>query len=66
VCDIIDRHIHQGYEIYPRGTEFDAYIESRLAMIDVPNKDELFLRAKLYEMYNFPVMNHRKSLEFKV
>lgn len=66
VCDIIDRHIHQGYEIYPRGTEFDAYIESRLAMIDMPNKDELFLRAKLYEMYNFPVMNHRKSLEFKV
>ena len=63
VCDIIDRHIHQGYEIYPRGTEFDEYIESRLTMIDIPNKDEIFLRAKLHEMYNFPVINHRKSIE---
>lgn len=66
ICDIIDRHIHQGYEIYDRGTEFDKYIESRIALIDIPNKDEAFLREKLYEMYNFPVINHRKSLEFKV
>ena len=66
VCDIIDRHIHQGYEIFERGTDFDAYIESRLAKIDIPNKDEAFLREKLIEMYEFPVINHRKSLEFKV
>lgn len=63
VCDIIDRHIHQGYEIYPRGTEFDEYIESRLALIDIPNKDEIFLRAKLYEMYNNPVINYKKAYE---
>ena len=63
VCDIIDRHIHQGYEIYERGTEFDEYIESRLAMIDIPNKDEIFLRAKLYEMYNNPVKNHQIAVE---
>ena len=63
VCNIIDRHIHRGYEIYERGTGFDAYIESRLAMIDIPNKDEAFLREKLYEMYRFPEINHRKSLE---
>jgi len=65
VCDIIDRHIHRGYEIYERGTEFDAYIESRLALIELPNKDEKFLRERLYEMYNYPVINHRKSLELK-
>ncbi|MDD5989947.1 MAG: 1-acyl-sn-glycerol-3-phosphate acyltransferase [Paludibacteraceae bacterium] len=63
VCDIIDRHIHQGYEIFNRGTEFDAYIESRLAMIDIPNKDEAFLRDKLYEMYNNPVINYKKAYE---
>lgn len=63
VCDIIDRHIHQGYEIFDRGTEFDAYIESRLAMIDIPNKDETFLRDKLYEMYNNPVINYKKAYE---
>lgn len=63
VCDIIDQHIHQGYEIFDRGTEFDAYIESRLAMIDIPNKDEAFLRDKLYEMYNNPVINYKKAYE---
>ena len=63
VCDIIDRHIHQGYEIFDRGKEFDAYIESRLAMIDIPNKDEAFLRDKLYEMYNNPVINYKKAYE---
>lgn len=63
VCDIIDRHLHQGYEIFDRGTEFDAYIESRLAMIDIPNKDEAFLRDKLYEMYNNPVINYKKAYE---
>ena len=63
VCNIIDRHIHQGYEIFDRGTEFDAYIESRLAMIDIPNKDEAFLRDKLYEMYNNPVINYKKAYE---
>ncbi len=64
VCDIIDRHIHRGYELFERGTEFDAYIESRLALIDIPNKDEQFLREKLYEMYKFPEINFQKSLKF--
>ena len=61
VCDIIDRHIHQGYEIYERGTDFDAYIESRLAKIEMPNKDEQYLRDRLYEMYNNPKINYEKS-----
>ena len=63
VCDIIDRHIHLGYEIYNRGTKFDAYIESRLALIDIPNKDEAFLRDKLMEMYNNPVINHQSAIK---
>ena len=61
ICKIIDHHIHSGYEIYERGTEFDTYIESRLALIDIPNKDEAYLREKLYEMYNNPVKNYEKS-----
>lgn len=60
VCDIIDRHIHSGYEIFERGTEFDAYLESRLAKIELPDKDEAFLREKLVEMYEFPEKNFRK------
>lgn len=57
VCRLIDRHIHLGYELYDRGTDFDKYIESRLALIDLPNKDEAFLREKLYEMYDNPRKN---------
>ncbi|MCQ2347292.1 MAG: acyltransferase [Paludibacteraceae bacterium] len=56
-AELIDRHIFAAYEIFPRGKEFDEYIESRLALIDIPNKDEAFLRDKLYEMYNYPARN---------
>ena len=65
LCFLIDQHIFRGYEIFPRGTEFDDYIESRLAKIDIPNRDEAFLRERLYEMYKNPEINHRKSLEFR-
>ena len=65
LCFIIDQHIFRGYEIFPRGTEFDDYIESRLAKIDIPNRDEAFLRERLYEMYKNPEINHRKSIEFR-
>ncbi|MGN0235090.1 MAG: acyltransferase [Paludibacteraceae bacterium] len=61
VCDIIDRRIHAGYEIYPHDAAFDQYIESRLDLIKLSNKDEAFLREKLYEMYNNPVKNYEKS-----
>jgi hypothetical protein len=59
VCQIIDNHIHTAYETYPRAEEFDAYIESRLQLINLSNKDDAFLREKLYEMYNNPVNNYR-------
>ena len=61
IAEQIDRQIFAGYEIYPRGEEFDKYIESRLALIDIPDKDEAFLREKLYEMYNNPIKNHEES-----
>ena len=61
LCFIIDQHIFLGYEIFHRGTEFDAYIDSRIALIDIPNKDEDFLRERLLEMYNNPVINHNKA-----
>ena len=59
---IIDKHIHLGYEIYERGTEFEQYIESRLQLIDIPNKDDAYLRERLYEMYENPVKNYQAAL----
>lgn len=61
VCRIIDKHIHLGYEMYERGTEFEQYIESRLQLIDIPNKDDAYLRERLYEMYENPVKNYQAA-----
>jgi hypothetical protein len=51
-----------GYELYERGEAFDAYIESRLQLINLSNKDTDFLRTRLYEMYNYPVINHERAV----
>lgn len=63
VCQIIDRHIHSAYELYERGEQFDQYIESRLQLIHLSNKDTDFLRDRLYEMYNYPVLNYEKAVK---
>lgn len=61
VCNLINRHIHAAYEIYERGEQFDRYIEGQIAKINLSNKDEDFLREKLYEMYNNQVKNYKKT-----
>ena len=63
VCGLIDQHIHSAYEIYPRDKKFDEYIDSRLQLIHLSNKDTDFLRARLYEMYNYPVQNYEKAIK---
>ena len=63
VCGLIDQHIHSAYEIYPRDKEFDEYIDSRLQLIHLSNKDTDFLRDRLYEMYNYPVQNYEKAIK---
>lgn len=37
---------------------FAGYIERQLAKIEIPNKDEAFLREKLLQMYANPLINH--------
>ncbi|MBQ7531550.1 MAG: 1-acyl-sn-glycerol-3-phosphate acyltransferase [Paludibacteraceae bacterium] len=65
VCNMIDRHIHQGYELYERGKAFEQYLQQQLRKVNLPNPDEAFLMDKLHEMYETPVINHRKSLEYR-
>jgi len=38
-------------------TSFESYINSRIALIDIPNPDYDFLRGKFIEMYGFPAVN---------
>ncbi len=39
-----------------------AYFASRLALIDLPNKDEAFLRERILTMYANPLRNHLAAL----
>ena len=37
---------------------FEAYLQQQLNKIDIPDKDETFLRTKMLEMYSNPLKNH--------
>jgi len=41
---------------------FESYLQSRLDLITIENKDEEFLRTKILEMYANPVINHEAAL----
>jgi len=44
---------------------FLKYIDERIAKIDLPDKDEAFLRFKLLEMYAYPLVNQLEALHSK-
>jgi hypothetical protein len=41
------------------------YIDERIAKIDLPDKDEEFLRFKLLEMYANPLVNQLEAFQSK-
>lgn len=85
VSELIDRHIHLNYRLYPgnyvahdllTGTDrfadrytpenkvrFESYLQQRISLITLPDKDEAFLRQCLLTMYANPAINHQKALE---
>ena len=38
--------------------DFETYLQGQLDKIDIPNKDEAYLRRKILEMYTNPLMNN--------
>ena len=42
---------------------FEAYLQQKLALIRLPQKDEPFLRHCLLTMYANPALNHQKALD---
>lgn len=42
---------------------FSAYLAAQLAKIDIPDKDETFLRERILTMYANPVRNQRAAIE---
>ena len=43
--------------------KLDAYLADRIAKVDLPEKDEAFLRTKILEMYANPLKNYLKATE---
>ena len=43
--------------------KFDSYLNGQLEKIDLPDKDEDFLRVKMLEMYANPLKNHLLAIE---
>lgn len=43
--------------------QFESYLRQQLNKIDIPDKDEVFLRTKLLEMYSNPLKNNINSEE---
>ena len=41
---------------------FEKYLKERIALIDLPNKDEAFLRERLLTMYANPLLNYEATL----
>ena len=42
---------------------FEEYLASRIALIDLPNKDEAFLRERILTMYANPALNKTDAEE---
>jgi len=41
--------------------DFEEYLQKQLLKIELPNKDETFLRNKMLEMYSNPLKNHLEN-----
>ena len=58
--------LEEGHRFAAHYTEeekqkFEAYIHQQLARIDLPGKDEAFLRAKMLQMYANPLKNYLRT-----
>lgn len=42
---------------------FEKYLQSRLDLIELPNKDEAYLRERMLTMYANPLYNYLKAHE---
>lgn len=85
VSEIIDRHIHRNYRMYPANyiacdmlngnttmaehytaedkVKFEAYLEKKISLINIPDKDIDFLRERILTMYANPAINHIHAMK---
>ena len=64
VSEIIDRYIHRNYRMYPANyIAFEAYLEKKISLINIPDKDIDFLRERILTMYANPAINHLHAIK---
>lgn len=52
---------YNSYYTEEEGKKFIDYINGQIAKVDIPDKDEAFLRQKLLEMYSNPLINFERA-----
>jgi len=54
--------LHATHYTHKEKLAFEKYIKGRIALIDLPNRDEDFLRERLLTMYANPLRNYEQTL----
>ena len=62
---VVIEDLMDNYEEYTAEdkNKFETYLQERIDKIDIPNKDESFLRTKILEMYANPLKNKLEAIK---
>lgn len=64
VCDLLnDTDTFAGKYTLEEKQRFETYLQQKLDLIQLPNKDEAFLRRCILQMYANPAINYLKATE---
>lgn len=62
-CDLLEGgQTFAGHYTNDDKVRFETYVQKKLDMIQLPNKDEAFLHRCILTMYANPALNHQKAL----
>ncbi len=59
---LANRPSHASQYTHKDKVTFEKYIKERMALVDLSNRDEDFLRERLLTMYANPVLNYEKTI----
>lgn len=63
-CDLLeDNQKHAGNYSKEDKARFEAYLQKKISLIQLPDKDEPFLRKCILTMYANPALNYLKAIE---
>ncbi|WP_302571793.1 1-acyl-sn-glycerol-3-phosphate acyltransferase [Phocaeicola coprocola] len=63
-CDLLEgKDTFAGQYTEEDKVRFETYLQKKLDMIQLPDKDEAFLRRCMQTMYANPALNHQKALK---